>query len=201
MTPGPGPPAPATEACLMRRRSATRHLEMTCKSSRCSPRNSSNASTAPPCKSCRLQSSCTARCDSAPIAYSKIFSFCINVRATSSNTCTAWILLNKSRFCSQLARLWRAPRASLATFRSSYALHRAKAVTITCTTPYSPSCTLISGSVARLPRTPQPSFIKTALASKRCIAWMVASTKPSPNMSSRYCLFRDNPRTIPKAAS
>mmetsp|Transcript_47904 Transcript_47904/g.154556 ORF Transcript_47904/g.154556 Transcript_47904/m.154556 type:complete len:239 (+) Transcript_47904:615-1331(+) len=194
-------PAAAAIACLRIRRRAMRHLEMTCKSSRWSPRKSSKASTAPAPRSCWLHTLCTARWDNAPTAYSKMFSFCMKVRDTFRRIGTTSVLLSKSRFCSQLARFDKAPSASFATFLSSWALHAARAEITTSQTPLSPSCTLISGSVAKLPMNPQPSFMSNGLSQNCFIARMVSSTKPRLKMSSRYCLFLERLRTIPKAAS
>mmetsp|Transcript_60340 Transcript_60340/g.184324 ORF Transcript_60340/g.184324 Transcript_60340/m.184324 type:complete len:225 (+) Transcript_60340:234-908(+) len=188
-------------ACRSSRRRATRHFATICRSACCSPRNSRSASTAPAFTNCSLEASWTAKCDRAPMAYSKMFSFRMNFLATSINTATASVLATKTRFSSLLAKFDRAPRASLATLRSSYALHAANAATMTSTTPSSPNCVRISGSVANWPKNPQPSFMTTGLSPNLCMDAIVDCMNPSPTMSSLYCALRDRLRTMPRAAS
>mmetsp|Transcript_42510 Transcript_42510/g.81318 ORF Transcript_42510/g.81318 Transcript_42510/m.81318 type:complete len:344 (-) Transcript_42510:364-1395(-) len=186
---------------LSSRRSATSALDTTAKSSRCSPMKSKSASIAPPLTSCELQDSCTAMCEIAPIAYSRMFSFCMNSRADCSKTWTASVFANTSRLASELARFEMAPNASFATLRSSWVRHLESTLRTCWMTPLSPSWTRKSGSDAKLPNTPHASLSKDVLSSKAFIAWIVASINPRFTISSRYCALRLSPRTMPRAAS
>mmetsp|Transcript_12983 Transcript_12983/g.35615 ORF Transcript_12983/g.35615 Transcript_12983/m.35615 type:complete len:233 (-) Transcript_12983:575-1273(-) len=140
-------------------------------------------------------------CEMAPMAYSRMFSLVIKRRAAPKSTGTASVLAITSRFGSQLARLERAPKASLATLRSSVVVHLESVASTSSITPLSPSCTRKSGAEAKFPKTPQASFSSTVLPPKVRMAVMVASMKPRLTMSSRYDAWRLSPRTMPKAAS
>mmetsp|Transcript_24089 Transcript_24089/g.75780 ORF Transcript_24089/g.75780 Transcript_24089/m.75780 type:complete len:215 (+) Transcript_24089:417-1061(+) len=187
--------------CFRTRRRATRDFTTTCRSSRCSPRKSSRASTAPAFTSCSLQASCTAMCEMAPMAYSRMFSLRMKSRAAPRRTGTASVWEKTSRLTSELARLEMAPSASLATLRSSCVLHLESVARTSWMTPLSPSCTLNSGSEARFPKTPHASLSNAVLSLKQRMAWMVSSMKPRFTMSSRYCALLLRPRTMPSAAS
>mmetsp|Transcript_3857 Transcript_3857/g.7706 ORF Transcript_3857/g.7706 Transcript_3857/m.7706 type:complete len:228 (-) Transcript_3857:729-1412(-) len=161
----------------------------------------SNASTLPALISCSLHVALTAICEIAPMAYSKMFSFDMNSRAAPRRIATASVFAMISRLASQLARLARAPRASLATFLSSPEVHLESALRISWMAPHSPSCDRSRGSVARFPKTPQASLRSVVLSENVRIPSLVASTKPRFTMSSRYCGLRQRPRTMPSTDS
>mmetsp|Transcript_22089 Transcript_22089/g.48821 ORF Transcript_22089/g.48821 Transcript_22089/m.48821 type:complete len:213 (+) Transcript_22089:422-1060(+) len=204
---------PAKATCCARDRStagaeylssrcrATTDLETTCRSSRCSLRKSSRAPTAPASSNCELHSVCFASWEIAPTAYSRMFSLCMKMRATSRIAGAASSLAMSSRFVSALAKLSKAPRASLATFRSSWLRHCLSASTTSCTTPASPSCTRTSASVARLPKKPHASLSTVTFSLNVRIAWSTIGMKPSATISSRAALCLHKERAMPRVAS
>mmetsp|Transcript_29724 Transcript_29724/g.78935 ORF Transcript_29724/g.78935 Transcript_29724/m.78935 type:complete len:200 (-) Transcript_29724:922-1521(-) len=171
------------------------------RSSTCSSRNSSKASTAPNCTSCLLHSGCTAMCEITVMLCSSMFSRCMKKRTAPSNTCTTCVVARMSRFRSKHDKLDKAPIAILASLRSSCPSHLDKAVTISLMAPTWPKNSRMPGSAARCPKSPHASFCNAASSGKARMEWIAMSTKPK---STIFCLcvsILESPRTMPNAAS
>mmetsp|Transcript_88803 Transcript_88803/g.250141 ORF Transcript_88803/g.250141 Transcript_88803/m.250141 type:complete len:395 (-) Transcript_88803:237-1421(-) len=137
----------------------------------------------------------------APMAYSRIISLCMKMRAASRTTGAVCSLASKSRFSSELAIFDNAPKANLATFRSSFVQQCDKTSNASCIAPDWPSSTRMHGSVARFPKMPHASFTSDLLSLKVCMPWIVVGMTPRSTISCRYAALRLRLRMMPKAAS